>query len=251
MNKYTNYTEIETADGSTTLHSKIYGESCHSTSGAVSETKTHYLEGCDILAKSRVHKRLSILEVGFGVGIGFDETKKLLQDTPNEFVFVSFEIDLELIQTYANKNQITFEGNKNIYTHTTNNYELIILLGDARETISQVSDVCPDGIHAIYQDAFSPKRNPVLWTTEWFQHLKAFSHKTCLMSTYSASSSIRKSMIAAGWIVYNGVAFGPKRSSTRAKLTGTIDIDLKERLERSPAIEITDDNYKQYKLDSQ
>jgi hypothetical protein len=53
-------------------------------------------------------------------------------------------------------------------------------------------------------------------------------------------------LIKAGWKLYKGDKFGPKRSSTRAKLIGKTENDILLQLERSPAVEITDDNYMKY-----
>lgn len=63
-----------------------------------------------------------------------------------------------------------------------------------------------------------------------------------ILSTYSASSSIRKSLTEAGWILKRGDKFGPKRSSTRAYLRGETDPEILLHLERSPVAALTDDN---------
>jgi hypothetical protein len=73
---------------------------------------------------------------------------------------------------------------------------------------------------------------------------------TCIMSTYSSSSSIRKSMLKANWKLYKGEKFGPKRSSTRAKVTGETDADILTHLENSPVHAITDENHFKYTMDN-
>ena len=122
------------------------------------------------------------------------------------------------------------------------NIELYILVGDARKRIHDLNVK----VDAIYQDAFSPRRNADLWTKEWFEDLKAKSKPQVRLSTYSASSSIRKAMLAAGWSLKSGSKFGPKRTSTRADLSGESDSEILERLERSPAIVLKDENYLEY-----
>lgn len=242
--KLKNYELIETDDGSTTLFSRLYNEACHSTSGARSETKLHYIDGCELEAKINASDVIRVLEVGFGTGLGFEET---LQATKDKcfLEFVSFEIDRELVLHYLDTHNMSYESLDNSVMVKTKDYNLRILIGDARETIKTLQDFKAD---AIYQDAFSPKRNAILWTKQWFSELYNIADKNCIMSTYSASSSIRKAMIAAGWKVYSGVKFGPKRSSTRAKITGESELEILEKLERSPAILLTDENYQTYKL---
>lgn len=248
-----NYEEIITDDGSITVFSKLYREACHSTSGARAETKLHYIEGCDILTKSQKPIPLHIFEAGFGLGIGFEETFKALSH--KKFIFITTEIDEDLVKYVIEENVIyqgieRFESPVVHYKLHTDRFYLLILIGDARETVPKLSKLGEFEFDCIYQDAFSPKRNAILWTKEWFELLKSYSNKSCIMSTYSSSSSIRKSMIAAGWKVYHGEKFGTKRSSTRARLSGETQSDILEHLERSPAITITDENYKEYTLGS-
>ncbi|MBT4793489.1 MAG: hypothetical protein HON90_18090 [Halobacteriovoraceae bacterium] len=243
-----NYQEILTEDGSVTLYSRLYHEACHSLSGAINETIAHYVQGCELAKKATKIPHLCVLEIGFGVGVGFIQTKEELAKMNTKFTFISFEIDEELIHIFAKKHQILFKKNDNVFSYKTNEFKLFIILGNARQTIKQIPQITDLPVHAIFQDAFSPKRNSILWTTQWFEDLKRLAHKNCIMSTYSASSSIRKSMISAGWKLYPGEQFGSKRSSTRARLTGSNDADIMDKLTRSPANELTDENYLEYKL---
>ena len=256
MDKYKNYQTVITDDGSTTLYSKLYGESCHSNSGAEEETRVHYIQGCNVIEQAKFlnsqSKKIRILEVGFGTGIGFNETLKALKYLSLPFKFTSFEIDYELIQIYSKENQIIFKcleltNGVKLYSHREKNYELQIFLGNARNSIKELQNRSTT-YNAIFQDAFSPKRNAILWTTEWFRDLKHIADLTCIMSTYSASSSIRKSMIAAGWSLKNGKNFGAKKSSTRATLTEPTEEAITEKLNRSPAIELKDENYLTYTI---
>ena len=89
-----NYEEIETDDGSVTVFSKRYGEACHSKAGAALETKLHYVKGCDVVNKAKI-KEITIFETGFGIGVGFEETFKAIN---NYFTFITTEIDDDLIK---------------------------------------------------------------------------------------------------------------------------------------------------------
>lgn len=252
MNKLKNYKKIITDDDSTTYFSKLYGETCHSTAGAASETRTHYIEGCSITQKLNTQDTINIFEVGFGTGLGFTQTLDSVKGLKKHFTFVSTEIDTDFIEGMLE--QMGFNINKKetnkltYYSVYEEYYSLIILAGDARETIKKLPSIFNEKFHAVYQDAFSPKRNAILWTKEWFDDLRKICSEDAILSTYSASSSIRKSLIAAGWTVFNGVEFGKKRSSTRAKLTGTTSDAIIDQLNRSPAPLLTDDNYKNYTL---
>lgn len=245
-----NHTLIQTGDGSPSAFSKTYGENFHNTTGAVSETLVHYIDGCKIKekAKEKADKQepLRILEVGLGLGVGVEQTFLALKDIHCAVEFTSLEIDEEL-PLYLKENNPFFASltrSSKGFSMVLGDFKLSVLLGDARETLPKEEK----NYHAIYQDAFSPKRNASLWTKEWFELLRSKAGEDCLMSTYSSSSSIRKAMLAAGWKINKGVKFGPKRSSTRAGLKGESDRDILERLKRSPALALTDANAKDYHL---
>lgn len=241
-----NYKWVKTDDGSCTLHSEIFGEACHSTSGAKEETLLHYLDGCEVASRLLRYSPFQILEVGFGLGLGFLTTLETL-GTEHPWHFVSMEIDLDLVKWFLEENQhlLIIKNAKwispQLVSSKVDNLELTIIIGDARVELPRFLDGSMFEFHAIFQDAFSPKRNPTLWTVEWFTLLKQYSHSDCLLSTYSASSSIRKSLIESGWKVRKGHKFGPKRSSTRAALTGQSDEDILFHLSRSPVKALYDD----------
>lgn len=236
------YDIIETADGTPTIYSNYFGEACHSSHGAFEETLVHYIEGCRVRESLFKYGEIKVLEIGFGAGYGADVTA--LQIAPYQRVkFLSTELDPQLVKyardhacdghLMASLKESEYFG---IPCFEANNLEmhLIVLIGDARETLKQLAEKGPQKVHAIYQDAFSPKRNPQLWTVEWFELLKVYADQKTFLGTYSASVNIRKSMREAGWSIHKGPGFGPKRSSTRADLLGGSNKELLELLERSP-----------------
>jgi tRNA U34 5-methylaminomethyl-2-thiouridine-forming methyltransferase MnmC len=246
-----NHQWIETADGSFTLFSESFQEACHSTTGAVAETKLHYLQGCQIEDKIKSEHFLSILEVGFGLGIGFLTTHEVLKNSDRPWSFTSLEIDEKLLEWFRIenlghaflKNLVWInDGSLKILECKNESIHLRILCGDARKSLPDFLKKFKTKWSAIYQDAFSPKKNPVLWTKEWFELLKLHSTPEVLLSTYSASSSVRKSLLEAGWKLHKGEKFGPKRTSTRASLSGISDPDILLQLERSPVPALRDDN---------
>ncbi len=235
-----NYKLIETEDGSTTLYSERYQEACHSTHGARAETRLHYIEGCKVTDFLSEQNSIHILEVGFGTGIGLEETMKVCKDS--QLLFTSFEIDPELAEHSLNRLGLPYTKIDSDFIVESETLRVEVIVGDAKQRIKDLKNK----YHAIYQDAFSPRQNADLWTVEWFKALKNISEKSVRMSTYSASSSIRKSMLEAGWSLQSGVKFGPKRTSTRADLSGKSDQEIIDRLQRSPVSAITDENYLEY-----
>ncbi len=226
------YEVIQTEDGSFSLFSEAFNEGCHSSHGAATETRYVYIDGCEVADR----KSKCIFEVGFATGLGFIETSKVLED----FIFYSTELDEKLVLWAQEKNKIfdTFEKVGNAYVGTKGSAKAVILIGDARETIKEHSFKLP--FDAIYQDAFSPKRNPTLWTKEWFEDLKELSSDEVILSTYSASSRVKKALFAAGWIVEEREGFAFKRSATRGFLKGEHSDQLLKKLENPKILPYTD-----------
>lgn len=249
------YYFVETEDKSLTLFSEAFNEACHSTHGARAETRQIYLEGCKL--KEKLEEKgsgpLKILEIGFGTGLGILETNQYLNELScSSAMFITTEIDEELVSHIlksdsfkefgpVQKARIGLSSNQ-VWTTENKSFSLIILIGDARHTLSHPQVIAElSGVDAIFQDAFSPKRNPLLWSVEWFSLLKNhWSLPSCTLSTYSASNSIRKALKEAGWAVEIAPGFGPKRQSTRATLHGEVSADLEHTLERSGANPVSD-----------
>jgi tRNA U34 5-methylaminomethyl-2-thiouridine-forming methyltransferase MnmC len=237
---------VDTEDGSRTLFSEAFQEACHSTSGAREETLLHYVEGCQIKNKSP----LTILEVGFGLGIGFLTTFDSLSNEDKRWDFLSLELDEDLLEWFRLENvnhpflkELKWINVGDVKTLQCSNEKinLIILCGDARKTLASFLATVPMKWNAIYQDAFSPQKNPTLWTTEWFAFLKSHSTADVILSTYSSNSPVRKSLLEAGWIIQKGKTFGAKRSCTRALLQGESDPDILVQLKNTSTPALRDD----------
>lgn len=250
------YKIIKTEDQTETLWSEYFDEACHNLSGAYDETIHNYILGCKIPQLITKGTSFSVLDVGFGVGIGlkalidqFDEKKT---DNPS-VTYTSIELDETLLLWSLSKTlpflkleRKTKEQDQNTlvyYQGIWNKFLTIqIFAGDGRKTLPFASalNMIP-ALDAIFQDAFSPRKNPALWSTEWFLFLKSLSHKTVELSTYSSSITIRKSLIAAGWSILNVQGFALKRFMTKATLYGETSVLLLEQLARSPSLEIRDE----------
>lgn len=246
------YSLIETDDGSQSIYSEYFDENCHSTSGAYSETIYNYIEGCEIVEKLSQCSNLVVLEVGLGAAIGpeclIDTLIKENLASSKSITFYSTEIDYDFTlwvlenSNFAKKYQSKFENytlNPDQITFTLFNVNFVILIGDARKTIKSVPVNCVD---CIFQDAFSPKKNPLLWTVEWFQDLRLIANDTCILSTYSSSNGIRASLLSGGFVIESRKGFGRKRTCTRGfsqeyKKLEYMKVDLNHAL--------TDENYRE------
>ncbi len=248
--KLGNYRIIDTDDGSKSLWSEAFDENCHSLSGAVLETVHNYIEGCQIRDKHATGP-LTILEIGFGTGLGAALTFNHCQELQQLPVhFISLELDLTLVEwakgqpqspEIIRQLQAIQSGPLTYFQATVCHFTLTVVIGDARKTIHQLPTfLSATKINAVYQDAFSPKKNPTLWTVEWFKDLKQHCATDVILSTYSSSSRIRKSLLAAEWIPEILPGFQGKKEGTLARITGEISATMAEHLMRSPVSALTD-----------
>lgn len=245
--------EIQTTeDNSVTFWSEAFGEHAHSLSGARKETEYIYIQGTDLISRLKDPYDFNLLEVGFGTGLGFCSTYEALLNSnfKGHIHYFAVEMDEGLIEWAKNEvhNPLLqnlcadYLSDVRIYRANSEHVSLTVIIGDARLTLPQLTKKIPP-FHIIYQDAFSPKRNPLLWTVEWFALLKDLSHSSVVMATYSASSSIRKAMVESGWNVKNRIGYGVKRSSTIADFSLERDENLLLHLQKSPVPPFRDKDF--------
>ncbi|MBL9172902.1 MAG: hypothetical protein JNL10_05160 [Verrucomicrobiales bacterium] len=78
--------------------------------------------------------------------------------------------------------------------------------------------------HCILFDAYSPARNPAMWTLPLFTRLRALAvdHTPCTLATYSRATLLRVTLLQAGWHVGVGHATGEKDETTLAANRGDL-----------------------------
>lgn len=232
-----NHQWLETEDGSWTIFSEHYQEAAHSTHGAIAETKLRFIQGCKLFERQHEGRLdYKIFEVGFGLGMGLLESFSLwLKHYQHLKVeFISSEIDKNLIlwckdhlpqvlaEYYSDDvlkiiQDLQLDPSGLFYQSNYNNaFYLKIFIGDILHHQDYLLRHYSSTIDSIFQDAYSPKKNPSLWTIEWFKFLKKLCHSSSILSTYSSSSSVRQNMLAAEFFVTNGPGFGKKKSSSIA-----------------------------------
>jgi tRNA U34 5-methylaminomethyl-2-thiouridine-forming methyltransferase MnmC len=91
-----------------------------------------------------------------------------------------------------------------------------VMLGDARSDAS-LSLIQSSGPHDyVWQDPFSPKKNPGMWTADWFSAVAlAVGCDGCLM-TYSVARKVRDALEVSGWRVEKIPTTSHKKNWLRA-----------------------------------
>lgn len=234
-----NYQSIKTKDGSFTLDSPLFDECYHSVhDGALNETmQKHVIPAFAYTDK----KELAILDICFGLGFNTFATISYLtqQYADKKIRIYAPEFDKNLL---ASLHQFTYpkafdEIAGIIKTVLSDHYykddriEMTLMVGEARQRIRDLR-----GIDIIYQDAFSPKKNPLLWTREYFTHLYAISSEDAVMTTYSVATPVRLGMHEAGFYVYEYKSAHTRSQTIAAKKALPLPrVDMAKKLRNNPA----------------
>ena len=246
-------------DGTNTLYSKEFNEPYHSTKdGALHESLEKHVKPALGLTKNKT--QLTILDICFGLGYNTFATLYYLkkENFSTKVHILSPEFDEELIRSlntfeyppeFENIRHIIKAISQDLY-YEDEQFKIEILLGDARKTIRGLTSndlLCnnesfagltplKEKIDIIYQDAFSPAHNPLLWTTEYFKDVRAICKEDAILTTYSTAAAIRLGLYENGFYIFVHRA-QMMRYSTVASLKMLEDmeyIDMELKKERNP-----------------
>lgn len=195
-------------DGSYTAYSEEYDEHYHSTKdGALHESLTKHVEPALKLKQSQ--EKIVILDICFGLGFNALSTIYYAQqhNIKSKIEIFSPELDSKLIESlndfiYPEE----FDGFKHIIEKliATNRYEdekikIELFVGDARKYIKTFNK---EKFDVVYQDAFSPSVNPLLWTKEYFRDISEIIKKDGILTTYSMALKTRLALHENDFNVY-------------------------------------------------
>jgi len=194
-------------DGTNTLFSKEFDEPYHSTKdGALHESLEKHVKPSFSL---KSHKdKLTILDICFGLGYNTFATLYYIKKhhIKTKVHILSPEFDEGLVRSLDTFDfPPEFDSIKHMIkavskdlTYEDEQFKIEILLGDARQSIPQIEEK----IDIVYQDAFSPTHNPLLWTYEWFRDVRAICKDDAILTTYSTAAAIRLGLYENGFYIF-------------------------------------------------
>jgi tRNA U34 5-methylaminomethyl-2-thiouridine-forming methyltransferase MnmC len=226
------YRIVNLANGAHSVRSLAHGETFHPVIGPVAEAQALYVSQLGLLERIERHTgEFVIWDVGLGAAANPVTILRATERLRCSVQLVSFDHTLEPLE-FALKN-----------THHLNyllGYEkhLSSLLQDQRVSfeageqkvrwevhvadfptlLTQSSSRTFAKPHAIMFDAFSPAKNPAMWTQPLFASLFRLldPNRPCAMPTYSRSTMLRVTLLLAGFFVGVGRATGEKEETTVA-----------------------------------
>ena len=239
-------------DGTNTLYSKEFDEPYHSTKdGALHESLEKYVKPSFLYKKEK--ETLTILDICFGLGYNTFATLYYIKKhhLKTKVHILSPEFDEALVRSlkdfsYPPEFDILkpiIEAISEHFFYEDEQFKIEVIIEDARSVLTKKSTPSFD---IVYQDAFSPAHNPLLWTKEWFREVRSRCNDDAILTTYSTAAAIRLGLYENGFFIFVHRAEMMRYSTVASleMLTGLeyIDMELK-KVRNSEARSMRDQEY--------
>ena len=227
---------VVTRDGSFTIRDNALYELYHSEDGALYEAENLYVGGSGIFSAEDLTCRVSVLDVGLGLGYNAMMTLEAWSNSypAKNLEILSLELNANLVASLASGEAVWqrswpihwLSWCRSLRVVEENELEAIIetdsglsatwriLVGNA----SHFSTPSEKGFDYVWQDPFSPGKAPELWSKAWFEHLKKHASPGCQLMTYSVARQVRENLTEAGWQWEKINTPGKKKHWLRASL---------------------------------
>ena len=249
---------VNLANGSHSIHSLAEGETFHPVIGPVAEAEALYVRQLDLRRRLSQHTgEFVIWDVGLGAAANPLTVLSATREIACSIRLISFDHTLEplrfalgyvdalgylagyeeRLQTLLQRQRVCFQNGAQSIVWELHVKDFPTLLAESfASTIPKP--------HAILFDAFSPAKNPAMWTEPLFARLFELldPQRPCALPTYSRSTMLRVSLLLAGFFVGAGHATGEKEettiaANTLALLNQPLDLQWLQRAGRSTSAE--------------
>lgn len=197
------YDVVITNDGSSSIYSQQFNEHYHSIHGAKQEAE-HVFINAGLNEKMPSQNSIAILEIGFGTGLNTLLTAKESVEKKQFINYTSIELyPLENVIFYQlNFNSIDNKLYRNIYEAKWNTTVSIHTYFQLKKILMDIEAVTFENqFDIIYFDAFSPEKQPNLWTDFIFDKMFKALKKDGLLVTYCAKGIVKRTLKSVGFFV--------------------------------------------------
>lgn len=235
---------VQSDDGSYTAYSTLFDEHYHSTKdGALTESLQKHVIPAFTLQQEK--EELTILDICFGLGFNTLATLYYLHSSgiQKRLRIFSPEFDGDLVKSLAQfpypeafeifRPIVKALSEQHCYRDET--LEITLYIGDAREYLR----TCSERFDIVYQDAFSPSVNPLLWTEEYFCDIARLMHDDGVLTTYSTALKTRLALYENGLNVYLNKGEGYRNAtvaSRRDMLPEMERVDMAHKIACNPGV---------------
>jgi hypothetical protein len=220
-----NYKLIRLKNGTLSIRALAEEETFHPVVGPVAEAEALYVRQLHLRRRAQSHAgEFVVWDVGLGAAANVMAVLRATADLPCALRVISFDRTLEPLEFalrhagelgylsgYEKAARDLLESGRAL----GGRWEL--RLGDFPELLRKQPRPAP-APHVIMFDAFSPAKNPAMWTASLFSDLHRCleARRPCAMPTYSRSTMLRVTLLLAGFFVGAGHATGEKEQTTIA-----------------------------------
>ena len=221
----------EGARGTLTMHQETF----HPVIGPVAEAEALYVRQLGLAERLRGHSgEFVIWDVGLGAAANALTVLRETREIDVSIELVSFDNTLEplgfalehrdslgylsgyeeRLEQLLEQKQVSFENGEQSVKWQVHLADFPTLIADKQaDTLSKP--------HTIMFDAFSPAKNPAMWTQPLFANICRLldPKRPCVLPTYSRSTMLRVTLLIAGFFVGVGHATGEKEETTIAANT--------------------------------
>ena len=231
MSKCEPYQLVRLVNGVHSIRSVEEDEVFHPVVGPAAEAEALYVRQVGLADRLRAGVEPYVVwDVGLGAAANALTVMRAAQPFPRPLRLYSFDHTLAPLRfALENKDSLGYlDGFENVleelldqktarFRNGSHDVLWSVAHGDFPGWLLQtVSVVEPP--HLILYDAFSPAKNPAMWTLPVFTRLfsRLSAERPCLMPTYSRSTLLRVTLLLAGFHVGAGHATGEKEETTIA-----------------------------------
>ncbi len=217
------------------MHSLAHEETFHPVIGPVAEAEALYVKQLRLLERLEQHRgEFVVWDVGLGAAanavtvlrhtstlacsirlLSFDHTLEPLAFALENVQHLQYLADYEPhLQALLRDHKVEFKSGEQTVSWELHeaDFPSLLTMPGARSLAKP---------HAIMFDAFSPAKNPAMWTEPLFANLFRLLEpsRPCALPTYSRSTMLRVTLLLAGFFVGRGHATGEKEETTVAANT--------------------------------
>ncbi|MCB1124992.1 MAG: hypothetical protein KDM81_00745, partial [Verrucomicrobiae bacterium] len=240
------YELVRLVNGVMSVRSRAVGETFHPVIGPVAEAEALYVRQLHLAERALSEPAgLVLWDVGLGAAANVLTVLRALRDAASMLTVLSFDHTLEPLRFARTEAACLgyFDGYEGVVDRLLSDGEVRfengrqpvewrVFEGDFPSRLDEEAAGDWPKPHAVLFDAYSPARNPAMWTLPLFQRMHDLLDpgRACALPTYSRSTMLRVTLLLAGFFVGTGHPTGEKDQTTiAANRRELIDEPLDER----------------------
>jgi tRNA U34 5-methylaminomethyl-2-thiouridine-forming methyltransferase MnmC len=252
------YRIVKLASGAHSVHSLAHAETFHPVVGPVAEAEALYVRQLRLPERLRGHTgEFVVWDVGLGAAANVITVLRAARDVGGALRVLSFDHTLEplefalehtdhleYLKGYEPPLRRLIRDGSTAFDDGSLQVNWEVHVADFPTLIAQPAAETFAPPHAVMFDAFSPAKNPTMWSQPLFANLfrRLDPARPCALPTYSRSTMLRVTLLLAGFFVGVGHATGEKEETTIAAndldlITEPLDHHWLQRARRSTSAE--------------